>query len=491
MKKLLLALLTCSLASIANCQGLKTLIVSATSLTQNLDVKTHLENTLYFDQVDIFDASIGTPHVDTLLQYESVLVFNETSFNNNIALGDSLAKYIDLGGGVVDVPYSVFSISPPQGNFTNYQLYSTASFSGITSLSLGPVFIPDHPIMENINSFSIFSAIYYDLTPQIGVDIVAGYNIPLLMVLAQENVGPNLTRRATLNFFPVSNLASPFGWDSTTDGDSLIANALKWVSGSDLIPPPEYCASQSTKNSYEWIKRVELNSDIDNTSGKNTPAYGDYTDQTIDVEAGDIVNVTLTPGYKRRAYREYWRIWADWNYDGDFDDAGEKVFEKNGKNIQSGSFTVPLTANSYDLRLRVSMRWKKYASSCGNFKNGEVEDYTIHVNGEEEIILLPVKLAEGSSVFESTLDDEYFTEIAELSSNPVNKGETISGIVRVSHFGNKTFNLRNVLGQMVKTIQIDCTEDESNFEISTQGLNSGVYFLNVDSDQEATKIIIQ
>jgi len=274
------------------------------------------------------------------------------------------------------------------------------------------------------------------------------------------------------------------------------------LSISNTLGAPEYCSLYSTRNRYEWIKRIELTPiigiDIDNSSGQNTPAYGDYTDQTLEVIAGDIVNVTLTPGYKRRVYTEYWRIWADWNYDGDFDDEGEKVFEKSGKNVQTGSFNVPLTANSNTLRIRVSMRWKRNAPSCGTFRSGEVEDYTIHstnLNEEEEELgpddFPPLRLSNAFDTSEEINTYESFTEIAELTANPIHKGENVSGIVRVSETGVKTFRLTNVLGQVVTSVQIDCTEDESSFAIPTNGLNTGIYFLNIDTDREATKIVIR
>lgn len=142
----------------------------------------------------------------------------------------------------------------------------------------------------------------------------------------------------------------------------------------------EICNSNSTRTSFEWIKKVELGGDFIRTTGKETNGYGDYSENILEVEDGETVSVSLTPGYSSRAYKEYWRIWIDWNKDGDFDDIGEKVFEQNGKHKRTGSFVVPLSAESGDYRLRVSMRWKGYSNSCGTFKNGEVEDYTIRIN---------------------------------------------------------------------------------------------------------------
>ena len=172
---------------------------------------------------------------------------------------------------------------------------------------------------------------------------------------------------------------------SVTGCDSIITLNLTIIN---------YCESRSTRNRFEWIKQVELETDINNLSNADAGGYGDYTDQLLTVDTGDVVSVTLTPGYRRRAYEEFWRIWADWNYDGDFNDPGEKVFEQKGKNVRTGTFTIPVNVNANELGLRVSMRWKSYAAPCGSYRNGEVEDYRILVNGAQGYINpQPVRLA--------------------------------------------------------------------------------------------------
>ncbi len=252
---------------------------------------------------------------------------------------------------------------------------------------------------------------------------------------------------------------------------------------------PEYCSLVSTRNSFEWIKQVELETDINNLTGKDGNGYGDYTDQLLTVDTGDIVTVELTPGYRRRAYKEYWRIWIDWNYDGDFDDVGEKVFEQNGKNVRTGSFNIPINVSSETLMMRVAMRWKRYAPSCGTYTSGEVEDYSIVVNhAQGSIDLSPVKLAQEN---EQTVvfDDVY--EFLELDQNPIFEGQSISGYIRVEQTGVKYVQIVNTLGQIVKTTSINCEEEESHFNISTDDLNKGVYFLRINTQNESLKVIVQ
>lgn len=262
--------------------------------------------------------------------------------------------------------------------------------------------------------------------------------------------------------------------------------------------PMEYCASKGTRNNFEWIKRVEIGGDIDNTSGKNTPAYADYTSHLAEVDTGEVVSVDLTPGYRRRVYREYWRIWVDWNNDGDFDDIDEKVFEKNGKNVQSGSFIAPVFADSNTLRMRVSMRWRRYPPSCGNFANGEVEDYSIKVIGGQGNIIEgpPQEEPEDDFNFAKQSEGEYSEtgngfEISEIFPNPIQKNNRVSGYIRVEKTGIRFIKVVNPLGQIVKTVAIDCPEEESFFEFSTEGLERGLYFLTINAHQESSKLIVQ
>ncbi len=249
-----------------------------------------------------------------------------------------------------------------------------------------------------------------------------------------------------------------------------------------------YCASRSTRNRYEWIKQVELEDDIDNLSNKDTGGFGDYSGQLLTVDTNDVVSVTLTPGYRRRVYQEYWRIWADWNYDGDFNDPGEKVFEQSGKNVRTGTFTVPKDVDPHELGLRISMRWKRYAPSCGNFRNGEVEDYRILVNGAQGYINpTPTRLSQEDET--SIAGDLY--EFLDLYPNPVVQGEYVTGYIRVENTGEKQLQIVNTLGQIIKSETIICDDEESRFDFSTEGLAKGIYFINIESGLETIKIIVR
>ena len=100
--------------------------------------------------------------------------------------------------------------------------------------------------------------------------------------------------------------------------------------------------------------------------------------------------MVLTPGYSGSSQREFWRIWIDFNIDGDFDDSGEQVFVANNKkNVVSGTISIPSSATG-QTRMRISMKNGGSPGPCETFSNGEVEDYLVYFMGmNPESISIP------------------------------------------------------------------------------------------------------
>ncbi|MCP5105012.1 MAG: PKD domain-containing protein [bacterium] len=140
--------------------------------------------------------------------------------------------------------------------------------------------------------------------------------------------------------------------------------------------PLEYCSSQGNNYSYEYIGNVTVDA-FSNTSGGSN--YSDFTGMTAYLTGGDTVSVSLLPVFPSTTYTEFWKIWIDYNLDGDFTDAGEEVFSGSGTSTVTGSFTV--ASVEVTTRMRVSMKWDAAPTSCETFSYGEVEDYTVNITG--------------------------------------------------------------------------------------------------------------
>ncbi|MCX6581869.1 MAG: M4 family metallopeptidase, partial [Candidatus Aminicenantes bacterium] len=137
-----------------------------------------------------------------------------------------------------------------------------------------------------------------------------------------------------------------------------------------------YCASSGNSQVFEWIGRVQIGT-LDNSSGASP--YSDYTSIITNMTRGADLNITLTPAFSGAAYTEYWKIWIDYNKDGDFVDAGENIFSTTGNTVVSGSFTVSSSALRGYTGMRVTMKFGSAPTSCGTFTYGEVEDYTANI----------------------------------------------------------------------------------------------------------------
>jgi PKD repeat protein len=192
---------------------------------------------------------------------------------------------------------------------------------------------------------------------------------------------------------------------SNTVGSDAITKTA-YITVTDYVV--SYCASSGSNSTKEWIQRVDLGT-YNNNSG-NDGGYGDYTASSISIESGQTYNLVLAPGFPDRSRREFWRVWIDYNMDGDFTDAGELVFSAdNKKNTVSGSITIPSNLTG-ETRMRVSMKNNSAATSCEVFSNGEVEDYTLLFG--EPVPLPPVADFIGSPTNVSVGGSVQFTDLS-------------------------------------------------------------------------------
>ena len=146
-----------------------------------------------------------------------------------------------------------------------------------------------------------------------------------------------------------------------------------------------YCDSYSSNSSFEYIKKVIFN-EINHPSGDDN-GYADNTNQFANVSQGITYQIHLTPGFSNgQAYREYWQVWIDYTQDGDFLDIGEKVYQGNGSTTLTGNITIPASVLTGQTRIRVQMNLDGYTSTgCDIYTHGEVEDYTLIINGENNL----------------------------------------------------------------------------------------------------------
>jgi subtilisin family serine protease len=146
----------------------------------------------------------------------------------------------------------------------------------------------------------------------------------------------------------------------------------------------EYCDTDELNTGEEYISLVTIG-DFSNESSASPNGYQSFAETAPPVELTTYHNypISLTPTFVGQTYSEAWRVWIDYNHDGDFEDAGELVFEAGpSSSTVTGEFTIPETALEGLTRMRVYMRFSTFAESpCNNNfgEFGEVEDYCVNI----------------------------------------------------------------------------------------------------------------
>lgn len=226
-----------------------------------------------------------------------------------------------------------------------------------------------------------------------------------------------------------------------------------------------WCNSNGNNNTYEWIDLVKLGS-INRTSGRETGGYIN-TGLSTNLTRGISYTISYSAGFSSSAYTEYWKIWIDWNKDGDFLDAGEQIVNRTSSSsgTLTTTFTVPSTAVLGATRMRVSMS-DANQSSCGSFAYGEVEDYTINI------------VSSAARTLTASEETENTTLEANVYPNPVLKGNTVK-IELPNEVGNMSVQIFDMSGRVVK----QNTFEGTSYEVNTSEFSKGIYIIQMASEK--------
>jgi len=138
---------------------------------------------------------------------------------------------------------------------------------------------------------------------------------------------------------------------------------------------------------YSSITNFNINTLLNNNSGCNTGpgSYINYPENTFTTGLQKSITYPFSITSGNNYYSTAYAIWIDFNHDGDFDDAGEFLYNIYTSSLQiSGNINIPSTY-SYLGKTRMRVRALRYnylyaTNSCTQFSEyGETEDYTITI----------------------------------------------------------------------------------------------------------------
>jgi hypothetical protein len=237
---------------------------------------------------------------------------------------------------------------------------------------------------------------------------------------------------------------------------------------------PEYCESYATNTADSMIEEVQFGSVVNNTAAAGCSIYSDFTEDESLTDAfavGTTNDIKFFLGTCNGTFTKAGKVYIDWNYDGDFDDADEMVFESIAQDanwLAEGTFTVPTGISSGPRFMRIVVSEDETnINPCGTYSWGETEDYKIYVYD-------PLSIS-----------DNALLNIT-VYPNP-NRGTFNIDLRRLNTAKEVIVELFTISGKLI----YKSLATQSLFEINTNNI-SGIYFLRMTSGNQVInkKIII-
>lgn len=206
--------------------------MSANDPAWNQDVVNKIVSAGFFDSVDPFNVSMEIPAPSVINSYKGILVYADDTFANPDEFGDSLANYVDAGGGVVVATFAVETYGQLGGRWLSDGYYPVTLGDQVdgTPLTLGTVAVPSHPVMNGVSTFDGGGASFYGNSPVNGSNatLIASWSNDVPLVVERTGLNGKII---ILNFYPPSSDVREDFWQVNTDGAKLMSNALKYVAG--------------------------------------------------------------------------------------------------------------------------------------------------------------------------------------------------------------------------------------------------------------------
>jgi serine protease len=204
----------------------------------------------------------------------------------------------------------------------------------------------------------------------------------------------NVLNPGTSNNLAINNLTSCSNWEFTAKsncGNTISTQApvaTFSTTGCGACLEANYCNVAANSAEDEWIAQVEVNGWSHQSEGG--PGYENFCNldpsTLLVLQPNQTCQASITPDFSGSSFPETFRIYVDFNGDGDFTDQGELAFDPgfHSEGLIFGPFTTPDFIYNGLTRMRVMMRYSnsgtQFPTPCSNFDYGQVEDYCVNLS---------------------------------------------------------------------------------------------------------------
>lgn len=249
-----------------------------------------------------------------------------------------------------------------------------------------------------------------------------------------------------------------------------------------------------------------------------THGYNNWENITIPIVAGTLYPIELKPVYIDQETIVYWKIWIDYNMDGDFNDLYEYACYGKGVGAISGTLRIPQDIWNGKTTIRVAISTEGYPQApCDPIWNGEVEDYTVDISEGTQTIAKEMPRGGLCVHMPNHVDNDSKTTVKDADTAPITVNDirdeaTITEDVthQINISPNPAFNYtlinykqnykpsdidRIIVRDMSGSVLIDTKSsiiNTSEYKLDTSNLMGGIYNVSVVKEGKAhtEKLII-
>jgi ELWxxDGT repeat protein len=275
----------------------------------------------------------------------------------------------------------------------------TASQAGDATFAAAPV-VERSLVVNKASQTITFNALSNVIvsSPPFNLPATATSGLPISFTSSNTNVATITGSTVTIHGIGATTIVA------SQPGNVNYNAALNVNQTLTVIEAPVYCTpahnSPNCNADHAYIETVKLDYNkivAFQKSGSGCPlnssgvtGYSDYTSLHGSVKPGTTYNGTVINNAGGCLYTS---VFIDYNIDGDFDDAGEMVFQSINAPCGDGqqnkfSFLVPMSATAGPTRMRVRSVGDGegiVSNACTDYYFGETEDYTIIIDPALEL----------------------------------------------------------------------------------------------------------
>lgn len=245
------------------------------------------------------------------------------------------------------------------------------------------------------------------------------------------------------------------------------------------------CPSTATSFCCEYVASITINGQTyQGNTGFNGPGYYDYTGTPVPtLQAGQDIQISYTARTNGN-YRQFFKLWIDFNGNGNLNDAGELVFDENETipattRTYNRTFTVPQTVFNGEVYMRFIMVFSSSPTLCGNYSYGNTFDFKSGVAGAIDPFNFSghVYNSEGLGIQNIPLEVYYKTTSESNYSLYTNLSTNDQGEFEVTTTLNAdNYNFKVVIQAITYTQPTSSDAQSFNLKLIQDNLNSKDYY---------------